>query len=359
MRRPHLLYVCAVLSIVGCRETEKDPCFGAGRMEVGGVCVAVDAGMDAGSQDAGTDAGSDAGTDAGPCNGACTGGTPHCREAGEAGADRCVECLTTAHCTGAADAGVVDGGAGVGRPLCSADGECVQCVVDSDCTSAENPVCNTGTGLCGGCTASTQCGTRFSGKPTCDVGSGDCVACTPTTEEADCVTRACDPEALTCTGAAFNTLGLCQACVSDRECGSGSGFMGTLKCVPTNFGSTFHGNYCLYDRSTRAGMTCPNTTTSQTAVASVGGVTATYCFPQQTLTTCEAVLQFRASGGCAVDEDCGADGVTDGRCRDDGEGLKCTYACGGDDVECRAGFRCRTGGDNYCCTTSTGVGCTP
>ena len=255
----------------------------------------------------------------------CTGATPVCDETNGA----CVACLDNTHCEG--PLGLCD----------TTNNACVACLGDTDCDEPTMPICDAG--ACRACTADTDC-MDIAGATVCDEPSGRCVECTVDSEETTCPApdnRACHPTDLTCTGAERGSLGFCNACVSDSECLTDA--TSTLRCVPMNFPSgTPHGTYCLVDQATLtpAGP-CPDLMTADRLAMSVGGVESTYCFVQENITTCEAVLGFNdlCPGG---DADCGAPGISDGSC----QGGTCTYECiGGRD--CGSGS-CTGGATRYC-----------
>lgn len=252
------------------------------------------------------DASADAAEDASLC-GDCSDGTPYC----DAASETCVACLETPQC-GNAEASRCEAGA------------CVACEGDSDCE-------------------------HVAGKGRCAAGA--CVECTTTTEEEDCGTKACNPATKACGTIDRGTQGNCEPCEADSECGE---FGGTLRCVPMEFQEAPNGSYCLVDKATAAGMACPRQYPDPLVTESVGGTAATYCSPIAALTTCEAVLGFKDT--CATDADCGEGGLSDGLCRDDGAGLKCTYECQGSD-DCANGANCSTDLPKYCCTASGGPGC--
>jgi hypothetical protein len=56
------------------------------------------------------------------------------------------------------------------HPVCSEQYDCVECVLDVDCTRAEFPACVKATGTCGQCTQDSQCGDAG----TCDLERAEC-----------------------------------------------------------------------------------------------------------------------------------------------------------------------------------------
>lgn len=141
-----------------------------------------------------------AGTDDGPTNtgaecatsAACAPPLPYC----DAGAGRCVECLTSRNC------------GGTGRGLCNTNTfACVHCLGDKDCTSAA-PYCATDIGECVECLTSQNCGDD---QLACDRSAYRCVPQCETHQ--DCEQAAgtpwCDPD-----------RSLCVACLNDDDCGA-------------------------------------------------------------------------------------------------------------------------------------------
>lgn len=326
MTRTLVLMIATLGMITGCDRERCPEGMGYAPLPGGGFedeCSPLpvdDAGPDASPPDAG-----DAGADAGPCGMACTGATLVC----DTGSGMCVGCLAETDCT--APAGLCD----------PATNLCVACLGDGDCIADPAiPICEAG--ACRACTADADCA-GMAASPVCDEPSGRCVECTVDSEATTCgppANRACHPTDLTCTGQERGTLGFCEACVSDSECIINAS--GENRCVPMDFEGSSHGSYCLLDQSTLvpAGP-CPDRMTADRLGTSVLGVEATYCFVQENITTCEAVLGFNdlCPGG---DADCGASGLDDGHC----DGGRCTYECSGGS-DCSSGS-CAGAPTTYC-----------
>ena len=283
-------------------------------------------------------------------------------------------------------AGVVPDDAGVctfpdGRVPCRADAECteaaprcdipsgacVECVEGADCATG---VCDRATKTCSGCVSNAGCplesasrcdvetstctACRFDddcalidGKPVCSEGA--CVGCTPETEEAVCGAFTCDPATQTCTQTKRGSQGPCNACVSDSDCMTDDP-TGPMRCVPVHYAGASRGAYCMLDKQTLTGVACPRPYIATEALTSLGGVASQYCLHRQQLTTCEAILDFTSP--CTDEAQCGADDLSEGRCEDDGAGLRCSYECLGDD-DCRDGVRCNIKTFiPYCCTNA-------
>ncbi|MDB4990606.1 MAG: hypothetical protein JWN04_5784 [Myxococcaceae bacterium] len=203
--------------------------------------------------------------------------TPACAPSGE-----CVTCTSehTSLCTG--DAGVCD----------STSNQCVQCNLDADCTSPQAAACREHT--CKPCSSDTQCA-QF--KQVCSAGS--CVGCRPETEKVDCrYISTCDPKLAECPGAACDpkllkcgsrprqSVGLCQACVSDSECAAAH------RCIDTTYNggpsAKDLGGHCLpiVDPAT----SCPPAHGFSVQRTSLSGIMgSTYCGVDEALTSCEAV----------------------------------------------------------------------
>jgi len=292
----------------------------------------VDAGAPDGSGDAAADGAGDG--DAGcqldcPCtrDEQCPAELPVC----EASSGLCIECS------------ISDDGLCTSQGKVCLDGgdSCVECNDRKDCDEGA-PHCNADN-TCGQCVSNEDCG-RW-GK-VCD--AGQCVQCTPATEMTQCPDAdpapgdqgpACDPVAKTCTGQLRGSVSGCGACVSDSECVDGAA------CVQTTFKGAAHGAFCLAEVASASDV-CPQQTNKNRAAVSVLGHAGQFCFPD-TLTTCEAILDF-GTGGCGTDDSaCGADGLADGLCRSN----KCTYVCGAAD-DCFGSTsmdnRCVGAGTKYC-----------
>jgi hypothetical protein len=119
------------------------------------------------------------------------------------------------------------------------------------------------------------------------------------------------------------------------------------------FNGTPHGTggYCLQRASTVASCTRPYSTGFD-AVSLSGAAVETYCGINQSITTCESLLDLFAVTPCSVDASCG--GGTGGLCRQIGAGsnppLTCTISCGSHS-ECLnsgIGSTCSNSTNGYC-----------
>jgi hypothetical protein len=88
----------------------------------------------------------------------------------------------------------IDGDCPAATPVCRADGQCIRCQGDPDCSvSVNGPVCDTTSGSCVQCTTDSQCS-----SPTarCDTSSHACVRCLT---NADCGRESiCNPTSHVC-----------------------------------------------------------------------------------------------------------------------------------------------------------------
>ncbi len=288
-------------------------------------------------------------------DGDCDGATPHC----DTSANTCVACLEADHC-------------GSGAPVCDS-GSCAGCTASAQCTGhtpssgAGLDHCDVTAGSCEACTehthcpdaAASQCGADNTCAPcttdahcagnaagnVCD--SGTCVQCNADDESA-CGTNVCDLATSTCTMTPAAMTGLCQECVSDRQCMPGQG------CVPMTFDGAMVGNFCLWRRdSMEPGGprgNCGNTRPyfRPATATSLSGAATSYCHPSRT--TCEGLRDFRTQS-CTTpftdDATCGVSGLDDGLCREQDGLTRCTYECVSDE-DCR-GTTCNLGAaPNYC-----------
>jgi hypothetical protein len=310
----------------------------------------ADGGMDADTEDADAeseDSGPTCACDAG--NPICIVATGTCVECTEArhctaqapvcSANRCVGCSTGSDCSAYAATPACHSGDGkcvectaesfaackASTPVCDAASQkCVACNVNADCKEATKPICENH--LCRACTSKVDCASQ---SKVCRVETGECVACTPDKDamQENCSNgKACHPTTFTCTGAARNSLDVCTSCISDSECLPGS------RCVATQFMSSPHGTYCLIQPPS-SGM-CPNRYKTARSATSVLQVTAEYCFPNETFTTCEGIREF--GNVCSSNPECGAnDLANDALCN----GGACTYGCDSD-RDCSTSARC-------------------
>ena len=152
-----------------------------------------------------------------------------CKNPGTASA-LCVQCVVDSNCTSAAAAQCSESNICVpctesthcahltATPVCKdplATGTCVQCLAHSDCPSIAAAQCSE-SNTCAPCTDSTQC-ERFGSTPLCDTSSGECVRCLI---DSDCPSKT----------AAKCSEGVCVACTDSSQC---SRFSATPLCNST------------------------------------------------------------------------------------------------------------------------------
>ena len=260
--------------------------------------------------------------DMGPCGGDC--GSQVCDET----SGDCVDCLSEAQCEDP-------------TPFCGPDNTCVGCTEHGDCSNPANGQCNNETNTCVPCDDSIQC--TEDGAGVCDAGT--CVQCSADDETA-CGDNVCDISEGTCTTTPAGMTGLCQECVSDRQCDDGQ------VCAPMTFMDSDVGNYCLWRESSGEpggpdGTCAPGFRpyVAGSEVTSVSGETVRVC--GLAITTCAALNDYRVEDSCStafMNDPCGVPGVDDGLCRDDpmsgSLGTRCTIPCLGNE-DCR-GLTCLT-----------------
>ncbi len=303
MRHSLVLVFPLALGVPACTcalDKEATPCTRwAGGCPDGGGDSDADTDMDT---DTDSDTDSDTDTDSGPCeiDADCPG---QVCDAGD-----CVDCRDEGDAT--------DPGCEAAAPHCDEDTRtCLVCGSDDDCADPAAARCGKGGASCDPCDAPDQC--AHLSLDLCD--DGTCVECT-VGNESPCGANSCDPATNTCTLTPRASVETCEGCVADSEC------VADHRCIPMEFaGVARPGGYCLED----AGGGCANPYRVPVNRTSLSGAPATdYCGINEDLTTCEAVLDLAADAGCAVDDDCGAEGLNDGRCETVNLAAnRCTYSC--------------------------------
>jgi hypothetical protein len=199
---------------------------------------------------------------------------------------------------------------------------CVSCLLDADCKD-------------------------IAGKGVCS--SGTCVQCTPTNEKAcNNDLNSCNPKTKECTTTAKGSVDVCKACLADSECVGGNLAAPISRCVPMTFGPTAvaHGNYCLQRRASQA--CAPPLAVLVSAVSASGTPAEDYCGLSQSTTTCEAVLDMKASKVCPTgdDDQCGMG--LGGVCKlsSSTSDYRCTIPCS-ETVQCTSVRTC-SGTPSYC-----------
>ncbi|QQR88928.1 MAG: hypothetical protein IPJ88_11940 [Myxococcales bacterium] len=257
----------------------------------------------------------------------CNAPTPYC----DTEPGKCVTCLENTHCEGHADG-----------PTCR-EGQCgPECLDSSECTSSALAHCDTTAGACVACTEDADCDS-VSGLSICV--SGTCEVCTAGKEEA-CGDYICEPDGVVCSTTVEKASKTnCQSCVADSEC------IANHKCVPMDYDTSFHGNYCL--KINNADCVEPfRSSLNKVSVSSPGdSEPEVFCGIVENLTTCEAVLAWGQP--CSVDSKCLFNGeeALGSLCRTVASSANsCTYPCN-DYLECNPSRICfDAGGSNpdYC-----------
>jgi hypothetical protein len=236
------------------------------------------------------------------------------------------------------------------REICTEDTAFPGCTdwKPSAACSAGAAVCS-GDGKCGKCSEDSQCA-GFDAAKVCDTAAGVCVQCTGAKASA-CGGDVCDSLNRTCeVGVKPASADLCEPCVSDAHCGKTAPSL----CMPTSFGGTSTGNFCLPKLS--AGETCIDSQrpyvaaavdANQVALVSIDGSTAPSC--KLALTTCAALGDFRNKSCSSPSDDaaCGVAGLDDGMCVPvpAQSAHRCSVPCLGND-DCKVGSACT--GSGYC-----------
>jgi hypothetical protein len=224
-------------------------------------------------------------------------------------------------------------------PACLSDGTCAACDQDEHCPEAEASTCDTQSHECVGCDNHDDCA-HLDDTLLCSAATHVCVECTVEDESA-CGGNSCDPATHTCTETPRASLNACQPCLADSECKT------NFRCVPMEFqGQARDGGYCLKDSTVEGCTVNPYRSPSPARVSLSGADATVYCSINETLTTCEAVLDLNSDKTCASADDCGAPGLSDGLCESVSlSPNKCTYGCDGV-FDCRAtGFGSGCAGD--------------
>ena len=211
-------------------------------------------------------------------NATCVGNKPFCDQ--DAGTCRGCGAEKTTAC-GSLDAGTplcVPGDAG------QLAGMCVVCLTNSDCKTAQAPICNTSTGTCQACTDSSACATKDTNKPFC----------------------------VTAATASF-TKGMCVGCLMDSQC--------TTPQTPI----------CSLDTGTCGGCDAAGATACATkdatkpvcAKAASGSVAKGTCVGCLANSDCSGtpttpICKSNSCVGCSADSDCSGTGsgicIKDGHC---------------------------------------------
>jgi len=281
-------------------------------------CVVEDKPINGNTGGSGGDGGSGGTPD--PCGG-CEDDTPVCDEENL----RCVQCLPG-----------MEQACDAMAPVCDAASMTCVCNTDDDCTDRDLARCDTTDNECKPCTMDAQCAVvdiPTEGQNTCD--DGTCYDCTPATEAETCENNvSCNAITNTCTETEIGSLGVCEECVADSECGDGMGASDAFKCILLDyqddpFPDTDHG-FCL--KSVTLGDSCTNPYRIVIERPSVSEAPRDeYCAINEDLTTCPAVRALLADTACNPENgeaDCPQPA---GVCRElPGAVNRCTYPCNGE-----------------------------
>lgn len=241
----------------------------------------------------------------------------------------CVDCLDTTDCTG--------------ELLCkvetaSADNTCVACLGNADCDTADASRCGAAN-TCQSCQAAADC-THIAGAKQCEAGA--CVECTPATQAADCDNKVCDPDNFTCTGIDIGSAIARELCEFDAQC------LSNHACVPLNYMSVFHGNYCMPRFVVGSPCEKPYGAGGLARTSVNGQNSSLFCMINEELTTPEAIRDYN-SQTCTTDIDCTSVGaVCAVRNPSSGDPTQiCTYRCNGNN-DCKTGSNCVGADPSYC-----------
>lgn len=241
----------------------------------------------------------------------------------------CVPCEASPDCTRFPD-----------TPVCALEGDrtgaCVACAADTDCTDPTASRCDLVTNTCAPCDDDDQC----TGPNENVCAAGTCVQCTEDTAATHCGENSCDPVARACTTTARDSLGTCQACLSDDEC------FGDAACVPMRFEGAERGHYCLA-RPPAGGCAAhepPYRVAVADRVSRSGAPAGVYCGVNEDLTTCDAVRGALRGATCSEGSDtCGVGGLCAFVGPMGGGSFTCTYRCTSD-------FQCPSSGELSLCS---------
>ncbi len=162
---------------------------------------------------------------------------------------------------------VVDSGTVENRP----DAEAFSC----EPCSRDNLLCDEVHDRCVGCLSNADCGWE---GPLCDPADQTCVQCRVNLGFSDCDGMSCNALTRECTDTPRRSVGNCGRCVADEEC-RGDDRDGSFRCVAVRVQGTLKGHFCLMDQGLRHSPSCPSSVGFPQEATSLGGVSATYCFP--------------------------------------------------------------------------------
>jgi hypothetical protein len=201
-------------------------------------------------------------------------------------------------------------------------GQCVLCISNADCPDITNPECTTAR-VCAPCTSNAACTDRPD-TTQCNLydgasAKGHCVRCTGA-NEAVCGGTSCKRSTGTCTQTNLGSVGSCEPCEADTECGA------TARCVTQTFANQTIGAFCFFTDPNSNNCADANDerkpySSRLTNATSIDGAAGPFCVPA---TTCPAVTDANGKKDCDINEECGVSSVDDGHCLGAG---KCSYGC--------------------------------
>lgn len=235
--------------------------------------------------------------------------------------------------------------------VCKTDAfECVSCNTSAECDDAAAAHCNADTNECEGCVSDADC-IGIDGLGRCETTTEACVRCTPDTEADDCDGTSCNPDTFTCTETLVGSVGTCQECVADSECGEDGN-----RCVAMEYQGIAYPDektgFCLKTFGTGDPCVQPYVVPLVGRESLSGLPIADYCGIDEAKVTCPAVLALLNNVGCPSGDEC----PTGGLCRDFAGGVfedRCTYLCELP-AQCPTGAPANTcgssgpGDDDYC-----------
>jgi hypothetical protein len=220
-------------------------------------------------------------------------------------------------------------------PVCDPTRKVCLCNEDTDCDTPELARCNAITEECAPCESDDDCDDLPDlpdDKNICN--DGTCLDCTPDTESEACKNDvSCNPATNECTETEVGSLGVCDACVADSECGDvNKDPSDDHRCVPMFYPSEpirfpdRERGFCLV--AIAGGCEQPYSIRLEGRTSLTGAPPDDYCGIDESLTTCPAVADLLENRRCDSGEDteCFQPG---GICRRVGVLInRCTYACG-------------------------------
>ncbi len=241
----------------------------------------------------------------------------------------CVSCLGDNDCTdGVCEPGVT-----------SATNECVACRDNTTCTTVAASKCEVGTNECVACGDVADCSHIPNATKYCDAGL--CAGCHLKSEAVDCGQFFCDGSTNACSSTMAGNAGTCAPCTANADCAIG------YRCVPTDFGGSSAGNYCvqLYD-----GTTCPSPYNIIESIrVDASGSSVDVCMITESIISCAAITQY---GEICTTSPATCDASLGSVCKQFGGATRaCTYECS-TNSDCPNGITCKSiAGGKFCGAT--------